>query len=260
MKKTILVFALILLVLLAKSQFYITPQLGYSKSFVEKFDAGYKYKSSCVFVSMLGSLSRRADIPMAITSINYGYTFNGRVQPYIGYGTRGLSGGVNKYFSSNDHTGIVLSAGFSGDYFYGSIGVSTLEFKNRSKLEINWLVTGLQFIAGASDGIREQVLYHPNELFAQYPNLNRQWWDSRISWTNKNHMSPLLVSFSDANHFFKSVYTYADIASIVLTTDEAIHFKFKSWNSWKWLARKVIPPLLARKAGFYITYNKIFKN
>lgn len=113
------------------------------------------------------------------------------------------------------------------------------------------ILSGLQFIAGASDGIREQVLYHPNELFLQHPNLNRQWWDSRISWQNKYSQPWYLVSISDANHCFKAGTFYSDMISICLSAGDL--------NVWT-IVKKLVITFISRKAGFHSTYHLYFKN
>ncbi len=72
-------------------------------------------------------------------------------------------------------------------------------------------IVAAQLVAGAADGLREEILYHPNNLFEQHPNLNRGWWDSRTSWQNKGW-----AAFKDANHTFKVVNQSADLLSIEL--------------------------------------------
>ena len=122
----------------------------------------------------------------------------------------------------------------------------------------DWIVYTGQYFSGAADGTREEVLYHPIQMFDLYPNLNRQWWDSRISYKNKYHESPLLVPFSDANHFFGSAVRMTDCISVAFT--------FGDWNCyrkkdrWKVIAKKILFSYLANKAGFITTYHLIFQN
>lgn len=114
-----------------------------------------------------------------------------------------------------------------------------------------WL-SAAQLVAGAADGMREEVLYHPSNLFEQHPNLNRQWWDSRISWKNKE---TAWVAFSDANHTFKVINQSADLLSVGIVLFEP-HRK----NLWKTAIRKMAIGYLARKAGFHLIYSLHFKN
>lgn len=111
-------------------------------------------------------------------------------------------------------------------------------------------IAAVQLLAGGADGLREEVLYHPNNLLRQHPNLNRQYWDSRISWHNKeNHWVP----FSDANHTLRTTIQSLDLLSIGIALGE------KNRN-WKAALRKMIIGYLARKAGFTLIYNLHFKN
>lgn len=191
-------------------------------------------------------LSTLSKYPLLITSLNYRYHF-----VYAGYGKEGLSYGITGQWHQ-----YVVNIGMTGKYGLATLGVTNIKADNRpSWITKNDLwIMALQVIAGGADGMREQVLYHPNELFAQHPFLNRQWWDSRISWTNKDHQSKWLVSLSDANHFFKSVYTYADLVSIGLSAAEIKNF------SWKNAVKKIVMGVVARKVGFYTVYNLHFNN
>lgn len=108
----------------------------------------------------------------------------------------------------------------------------------------------VQFIAGGTDGLREQVLYHPNELFKQHPNLNRQYWDNRISWHNKEHV---WTPISDANHVLRLGIQTCNLATI------GIAIKEKQKN-WKVIMRKIVISYLSNKAGFYLIYTSHFKN
>lgn len=120
----------------------------------------------------------------------------------------------------------------------------------------------VQFAAGIFRGIREQVLYHPNELFRQHPNLNTHWWDSRTSWTNKltkPWWKP--VGLTDANHFFQSAFVYSNILSIgistyAITKDIFDNKKLRLWAFFKAMAISTI----CQWVGFYASYTLHFKN
>lgn len=108
----------------------------------------------------------------------------------------------------------------------------------------------VQFLAGSADGLREQVLYHPNELFKRHPNLNRQYWDSRISWHNKEHT---WTPISDANHVLRLGIQTSNLATIGIVIGE-------KQKDWKVIARKIILCYLFNKAGFHLVYDLHFKN
>lgn len=111
------------------------------------------------------------------------------------------------------------------------------------------------YLSGVCTGVRDQVLFHPVALFNQYSRLNRQWWDSRISYMNKYSESPALVAFSDANHFF---------AGAALTLNcVAVAFSFgdmpKHGKAW-WLIKRSLINYVFNRAGFGTSYYLLFKN
>jgi hypothetical protein len=141
-----------------------------------------------------------------------------------------------------------------------SITPTAAQIKMRNPLfgKYDWIVYTSQYLAGAADGTREQVLYHPNQIFCLYPHLNRQWWDSRISWRNKLHESPLAVEFSDANHFFESASRGLSCVSVA--------FSLGDWNNckkqqrWLMIGKKILFSYIANKLGFITSYHVIFQN
>lgn len=118
------------------------------------------------------------------------------------------------------------------------------------------LIAAFQFISGAADGLREEVLYHPNNLFEQHPNLNRQWWDSRISWKNKETR---WVPFSDANHTLRIVIQTTDIFTLTLPLFEKM-IPAELWAKIKMAFKKGLFAYAGRKAGFHAVYTLHFKN
>ena len=41
------------------------------------------------------------------------------------------------------------------------------------------------FLAGAFNGVSQDLLFHYNEFETTFPNANSQYWDPEISWANK---------------------------------------------------------------------------
>lgn len=119
-----------------------------------------------------------------------------------------------------------------------------------------------QFIVGVSNGIRSEALYHPDKLISMHPNWNKQWWDSRISWTNKNGHSFMYTPFSDANHFFQATSTVFSCISIGITATDVNDFKYMRSTGRKilFVAFKIVKAYVAEKAGFFVSYNLYCKN
>lgn len=122
----------------------------------------------------------------------------------------------------------------------------------------DWVVYSAQYLSGLSSGVREEVLYYPSELFKMYPHLNRQWWDVRISYKNKYNEPPVLVAFSDANHFFKS--------AVLMTNCVSVGFSFGDYNAyskrerWKVILKKILFSYVTDKLGFGTSYYSYYRN
>lgn len=94
--------------------------------------------------------------------------------------------------------------------------------------------------AGFLQGTRDQVLYHPNALFQQFPNLNRRFWDIR-----QGHRW-------DANHWLKTGVATLFTAAIVFKIGDKKKWYLYIWDGFKYY--------LPYKLGFFLAYNVTFKN
>ena len=104
--------------------------------------------------------------------------------------------------------------------------------------------------AGYAQGWREEVLYHPNALFKHFPNLNRNFWDSRISWQGGG--------IKDANHLLKAGVTSMHIAAVVVRISDIQ--KFKGWRRVLKITGDGIKHYAAYQLGFFLAYNVTHKN
>jgi hypothetical protein len=171
----------------------------------------------------------------AIGALNLRYKY-----AFAGWSTDGLSMGAT--YQRNAYS---LTAGIAGRYGYASLNVNSI--KSLTKWDKDIPSCALFFLAGAANAVRDQVIFHPNELFAQHPYLNRNWWDSRVSWQNGS-------GWNNANHFFKGVATYSMIAGAVLSWND-----FKKPNIKKILF-KAIKYTACYKAGWYVMWYGNFGN
>lgn len=172
--------------------------------------------------------------PFSIDNVNYHYKYL-----FVGIGTQGLSFGAQLQIKQYQ-----LTAGMAGKYGYVIFGVASM---NRLILPDNkFIICGLQFISGVANAIRSQVIFHPNELFTQHPNLNRAWWDSRETWSNGS-------GWNNANHVFQTIQVGSQIAAAVFV----INGEKKNWKKY------VLDGLLytgAYKAGWYVMWYGHFGN
>ncbi len=111
----------------------------------------------------------------------------------------------------------------------------------------------LQLTAGYAQGWREEVLYHPKALFSHYPNLNHQFWDTRI-----NRGTEGLSVFRDANHLLKFIVTGTQTTAIVLKAGDWRDYPAK--KRWQKLLADIIKYYGAYKLGFFISYNINHRN
>lgn len=115
------------------------------------------------------------------------------------------------------------------------------------------------FVAGLADGTAETLKFHYGR-FDQKFNANDDYWNPELSWRNKygQNLEPrfpgsttFLVWTTDGYHLTRTIRNVATITSIGL-------YKKKNKN-WKVIARDVALHLLAYQAGFYVTYNLIYR-
>jgi hypothetical protein len=101
--------------------------------------------------------------------------------------------------------------------------------------------------AGYSTGWREEVLHHPHQLFAQYPNLNRPFWD--IHWQDP---PTFLNTEVDADHVLKG--------TTVLLFTAAVTFKIGEKKKWYWYIVDGVKYFVSYHVGFFISYNLQMQN
>lgn len=115
----------------------------------------------------------------------------------------------------------------------------------------NDIVTmSLELSAGYTTGWREEVLYHPNALFRNFPKLNRNFWDNRISSQRDD--------LKDANHVLKASYTFMHLTAIAVKVSD-----FKQYKGWKKVGKitfDVLKNYCAYQLGFYLSYNLTHQN
>lgn len=113
---------------------------------------------------------------------------------------------------------LILLASSNGKDVYGKVVfglMSTVSFYFFSKCVYNsekrkTISSTLFFLAGMSDGFAEELKYHYPNVHRAFPQLNDQFWNPEISWTNKYNSSipfskSLMVGATDGYHMTRSV-------------------------------------------------------
>lgn len=115
------------------------------------------------------------------------------------------------------------------------------------------------FVAGLADGTSETLKFHYNKFDSKFK-ANDSYWNPEVSWRNKYNenqqpkyfgSTSFLVWTTDGYHLMRTVRNTATIVSIGLYD--------KKHKNWKRIAQDVVVHLLAYQAGFYVTYNLIYK-
>lgn len=108
-------------------------------------------------------------------------------------------------------------------------------------------VASLELVAGYLQGWRDEVIYHPNELFKHFPKLNRTFWDNRIQ-----SAPGFLNTEWDADHVVKS--------AIVLSHVTAVGVRISGRKKFKFIILDMAKYYISYKLGFFLSYNVTHKN
>lgn len=134
------------------------------------------------------------------------------------------------------------------------------------KLELNKILIGsaIGFMGGVASGYHETTLHHYSAFKRVHPYANDQYFNPALSWTKKwKNGDPLqgeafplsstaLVWTTDAKHILGIMSN----GSIVIATCVVTIGEKRKW--WEY-GIDMVASGLARSAGFYLTYNIIYK-
>lgn len=197
--------------------------LGYSKTPVGILEVGISHKHHSVFAQEIGTMSRRADLPLIIAALHYSYTVKSW-QPYVGYSTKGFNYGINKYFKNT-----VISVGKAGSYMYASIGVSSKKYDTKKLFSTkDKILIGLQTISGVADAVNQAISQHHYLRGSQFS-------DPELSWNNKykadGHTprfpgsTTWAVATTDMFHLTRAVERACNVATIVIVATKHENWK-----------------------------------
>lgn len=134
------------------------------------------------------------------------------------------------------------------------------------KLELNKILIGsaTSFGGGMAWGLHEVIHYHYPKFQQRHPGADPNFWNPAVSWQNKwKNGDPLqgeafplsstaLVWTTDAKHILGIMSN----GSIVIATCVVTIGEKRKW--WEY-GIDMVASGLARSAGFYLTYNIIYK-
>lgn len=114
------------------------------------------------------------------------------------------------------------------------------------------LPASLAFASGAAWGMHETCVHHPDRLPASW---NKQWWDARVSWTNKGTSlwgSTYGAFGKDAKHTFGTLHRWTGFAAGVTV---GIGAKRPWWH----YALDAAVSSAAFSIGFHTVYTVVFR-
>ena len=118
------------------------------------------------------------------------------------------------------------------------------------------------FLAGAANGINQDLLFHYHEFESTFPNANPQFWDPNISWRNKYlngdptqgekflGSSTVFAGFTDGYHSTILARNLFITTSICLSPQT---------RGWKPFLTKTLIYSLSYGLGFELVYSKLIK-
>jgi hypothetical protein len=117
-------------------------------------------------------------------------------------------------------------------------------------------------VAGMADGVNEEISHHYRDFKRIFPNASDQFWDPKISWTNKYKngdytqgrkffgSTTFLVWTTDGYHMTRMVKNTMIVTSIGLNVG--------SKRGFKHFAKRAIMHTAAYHLGFFLTYDLAF--
>ena len=140
------------------------------------------------------------------------------------------------------------------------------EYRDYRPTEIEWKKEALpittMFLAGALNGVNQDLLFHYHEFENTFPNANPKFWDPRVSWRNKYENGDPLQgeAFPGSSTIFVGVTDgyHATVAArnIMITTTICLSPENRGWKPF--VTRTLIYSL-SYGLGFELVYGKLIK-
>ena len=181
-------------------------------------------------------------------------------------GTAATLGGmalINYTDGPTEAIGVFWMAGGVANLVSGEIESEHLEYyPTDMKWKREILPVTSMFVAGALNGVNQDLLFHYHEFQNTFPNANPEFWDPSISWRNKYMngdpaqgeaflgSSTIFVAATDGYH--------ATVAgrNLMITTAICLSPKTKGWKPF---VKRTLLYSLSYGLGFELVYGKLIK-
>ena len=144
----------------------------------------------------------------------------------------------------------------STDLSIKKVSSSSLKWKMTKN---RWITGGLVFLAGASKGFNETLMFHWKAFRHRFPNANPNWYNPAVSWRNKYKngdpdagpkfplSTTLLVGLTDQYHLNTMINRVSWTSAVVIRISEGK-------KPLKHYLKDILFYSLAHQAGFALTY------
>ena len=118
------------------------------------------------------------------------------------------------------------------------------------------------FLAGALNGVNQDLLFHYHEFQSTFPNANPEFWDPSISWRNKykNGDPAQGEAFPGSSTIFAAATDgyHATVAgrNLMITTSICLSPQTKGWKPF---VKRTLLYSLSYGLGFELVYGKLIK-
>lgn len=148
--------------------------------------------------------------------------------------------------------------------FFSYTGYSTTDSLKKQNITLKAIRYSSAFLAGFCDGTKDAISFHYGSFQKVHPQANPQFWNPQLSWVNKYKngdpaqgekylgSSTVFVPFQDAWHGLKAGNTLFTIGSSII-------IPIGQKKSWKFYAKEIAIGYICNRAGFYLSYNILYK-
>tara|TARA_R100001509_G_scaffold17744_1_gene8919 strand:+ start:846 stop:1487 length:642 start_codon:yes stop_codon:yes gene_type:complete len=181
-------------------------------------------------------------------------------------GTAATLGGmalINYTDGPTEAIGAFWMAGGVANLVSGEIESEYLEYyPTDMKWKREILPVTSMFLAGALNGVNQDLLFHYHEFQNTFPNANPDFWDPSISWVNKyKNGDPLQgEAFPGSSTIFVAATDgyHATVAgrNLMITTAICLSPKTKGWKPF---VKRTLLYSLSYGLGFELVYGKLIK-
>jgi len=170
---------------------------------------------------------------------------------------------VNYTDGPTEAIGAVWAVGGVANLISGEI---ESDYAGYTPSDMSWkkevLPVASMFLAGAFNGVNQDLLFHYHEFQNTFPNADPQFWDPEVSWRNKyeNGDPAQGEAFLGSNTVFAAFTDgyHATVAArnIMITTSICLSPKTKGWKPF---VKRTLLYSLSYGLGFELVYGKLIK-